>query len=510
MAESAPRQFGRYQIVRELGKGAMGIVYEGRDPNINRRVAIKTARRDVMEASGMAEEMMERFLREAQSAGSLNHPNIITIYDAGEENDVAWMAMEFLEGRDLRHMLKDHIALTQEEIATIGAEVCEGLAVAHDHAIIHRDVKPANIMVLTNGGVKITDFGIAHVADSNLTLDGALIGTPHYMSPEQFMGQTVDPRTDLFALGITLYELVTGEKPFNGEAMSTVMHQVIKSSPVEPKELNLNVTDALSAVIMKALSKRPQDRYQDARVMARALRECLKPDPDPAIIGSSESWKEAPGTSVSHSGHASSLSGLRHELMSDTSSTVTLVNAKDKQPKPGSGTAEKDAVVLPTRMLLAAAATALAAVVIAGVVFFWLGRSASGSPAANAAPAAAEATKVPVEAHYTTDSNVWLAFSEITDPAERAAFVDEKTHDGKIQPLSGGKVYAYNGDTGDLLAQEDIDQDGEATNLLDIQGAPASVRYKVEAELGDGNKTDEFVLVGKEFWSKRQVFLLYN
>ncbi len=282
--ESMPKRLGRYEIIRELGKGAMGVVYEGKDPNIGRRVAIKTARRDVMEATGMGDEMMTRFLREAHAAGALNHPNIITIYDAAEEGDMAYIAMEYLEGGDLADLIEGKRRLSVEEIVEIGASVCDALEVAHQAGVVHRDIKPANIMMPKNAPVKVADFGIARVQDSNLTQEGALIGTPHYMSPEQFMGQRVDGRSDLFSVGNILYELITGEKPFTGEQLSTVMHHVIKTDPVAPSELNFNIPRPLDSVVMKALSKRPDDRFHSAAAMAAALRECLKPNPDPAIL----------------------------------------------------------------------------------------------------------------------------------------------------------------------------------------------------------------------------------
>jgi serine/threonine protein kinase len=279
-----PAKLGRYEVIRELGKGAMGVVYEGKDPNIGRRVAIKTARREVVEASGMADEMMERFLREAQAAGALNHPNIIIIYDAAEEDGMAYIAMEYLEGGDLGDIIDSRKRLGMDEIVEIGANICEALHVAHEHGVVHRDIKPANILMPTGKPLKVADFGIAHVSDSNLTQDGALIGTPHYMSPEQFMGQKLDGRSDLFSVGNILYELSTGEKPFGGEALSTVMHKVIKTDPVPPTELNFAIPDALALVIMKALSKRPANRYKTGNEMAAALRESLKENPNPAIL----------------------------------------------------------------------------------------------------------------------------------------------------------------------------------------------------------------------------------
>ena len=285
MSTNEPSKLGRYEIVGELGKGAMGVVYEGNDPNIGRRVAIKTARRDVLEASGMAEEMMERFLREAKAAGALNHPNIITIFDADEQDGMAYIAMEFLEGGDLKRVLEVRSKLDISDIVDIGATVCEALAVAHAQGIVHRDIKPANILMPDNAPLKVADFGIAHVSDSNLTQDGAMIGTPHYMSPEQFMGQKLDGRSDQYSVGIILYELLTGEKPFTGEALSTVMHHCLKTVPVPPKELNFAVGDTLNQVVMKMLAKGPQERYADANATAAALRESIKENPDPAILG---------------------------------------------------------------------------------------------------------------------------------------------------------------------------------------------------------------------------------
>lgn len=278
-----PARLGRYEIVRQLGRGAMGVVYEGLDPNIGRRVAIKTARRDVIEASGRADEMIERFLREARAAGGLNHAHIITIYDADEQDGTAYIAMEYVEGTDLQKTIGQRSRFSPEETVALGATVCEALAHAHDNGVVHRDVKPSNIMMLNDGTIRVADFGIARVKDSSLTQEGAMIGTPHYMSPEQFMGQRVDGRSDLFSVGIILYELLTGEKPFHGEAISTVMHAVIKTDPIDPSALNFSVNNVLSEVIMKSLEKAPNQRYADGRAMAAALRESLKEHPDPAI-----------------------------------------------------------------------------------------------------------------------------------------------------------------------------------------------------------------------------------
>lgn len=283
VSQDQPEKLGRYEITRFLGKGAMGIVYEGHDPNIGRRVAIKTARRDVLETSGHADEMMERFLREARAAGALNHANIVTVYDADEQDGTAYIAMEFVEGTDLQQVIEDKRRYTPEEVAELCATICDALHHAHSRGVIHRDVKPANIMLSTEGSVRVTDFGIARMADSSLTIDGAMIGTPHYMSPEQFMGQRVDGRSDLFSVGVIAYVLLTGERPFGGDALATVMHAVTQVTPIAPRELNFSVSPALNAVVLKALSKAPNQRYQDAAAMAAALREAVKSTPDPAV-----------------------------------------------------------------------------------------------------------------------------------------------------------------------------------------------------------------------------------
>ncbi len=336
---ASPEKIGRYEIVRELGRGAMGVVYEGRDPNIGRRVAIKTARRDVMELSGMADEMMERFLREARAAGTLNHPNIITIYDAGEEEGMAYMAMEFLDGGDLSDMLRDRYRPGIDEVVSIGVAICEALAVAHAQGIVHRDIKPANILTPAQGKVKVADFGIAHMSDSSLTREGALIGTPHYMSPEQFMGQKIDGRSDLFSVGNILYELLTGEKPFGGEALSTVMHQVIKSEPIPPKELNFSVNDALNQVIMKAMAKRPDERYLDAGSMAAALKESLKANPNPDILAGGALEAEATVMSVAEAGDATKMG----ELMSETVPSSAFTDGAGTETMAGATTFSSDA-----------------------------------------------------------------------------------------------------------------------------------------------------------------------
>ena len=210
-----PSKLGKYEIRRELGKGAMGVVYEGFDPSIERVVALKTIRADQLGGED-APEILARFRREAQAAGRLKHPHIVAVYEYGEDAGTTFIAMEFVEGRSLKEFFSQHARFTVPQLARIMSELLDALDYSHRRGVVHRDIKPANIMILPDGTVKVADFGIARIESSNLTQTGMILGTPSHMSPEQFMGQTVDGRSDLFSAGVILYELLTGEKPFSG------------------------------------------------------------------------------------------------------------------------------------------------------------------------------------------------------------------------------------------------------------------------------------------------------
>jgi len=273
MAE-IPQKLGKYEIRGELGRGAMGIVYDGWDPMIARRVALKTVRKDQLDLS-MAEELLSRFQREAQAAGRLSHPNVVAVYEYGEDADgTAYIAMEYVEGRELKDYFDQHENFPLPEVVRIMGEILDALGHAHENGIVHRDVKPANIFLLKDGRVKFCDFGIARIESSNLTQVGSVLGSPAYMSPEQFMGQRVDGRSDLFSAGVMLYQFLTGEKPFLGQ-LTTIMHKVLKEEPIPPSELNFQVTPAFDAVVRKSMAKRPDDRYQNAGEFAAALRAAL-------------------------------------------------------------------------------------------------------------------------------------------------------------------------------------------------------------------------------------------
>lgn len=268
---------GRYQIEKELGKGAMGTVYLGIDPKIGRQVAIKTlALSQAFEASEL-EAVKSRFFREAETAGKLNHPNIVTIYDAGEEHDLAYIAMELLKGHDLNPHTKAGHLLPFETIIKIMIKVAEALDYAHQQHVIHRDVKPANIMYEPETElVKVTDFGIARITDASKTKTGMVLGTPNFMSPEQLSGKKLDGRSDLFSLGTTMYQLVTGALPFDGDSMANLMYNISQEPPKEVRALNPSIPITLANIIHRLLQKNADDRYQNGHALALDLQRCLE------------------------------------------------------------------------------------------------------------------------------------------------------------------------------------------------------------------------------------------
>lgn len=264
-------KLGRYEILSELGQGAMGVVYKAVDPLIDRTVAIKTINLNL--SKDELADFEERFNREAKSAGRLNHPNIVTIYDVGRADHVAFMAMEYLEGRELKEIIASGEVMQPDRVAEIIAQVADALAFAHDHGIVHRDIKPANIMVLRNGSVKITDFGIAKTSSGSRTQIGIILGSPKYMSPEQVAGKPVDGRSDIFSLGAVLYELLTGKPAFGSEGgtLTSIMYQVLNEMPASPSGVNPAVPAAFDDIVARALAKAPENRYQSAREMANDL-----------------------------------------------------------------------------------------------------------------------------------------------------------------------------------------------------------------------------------------------
>ena len=246
----------------------MGVVYKAKDPTIGRTVALKTMRLD---AHGLdSGELLRRFQNEARAAGLLNHPNIVTIYDAGEQDGMFYIAMEFIEGITLQGLLAEKHLLASEEAVQIAREIAKGLDYAHANGIVHRDVKPANIMLTAQGAVKIMDFGIAK-AGGSMTSTGQVLGTPNYMSPEQVKGRPLDGRSDLFSLGVLLYEMLTGEKPFIGQNVTTIIYKIVNETPIAPRDLEVTVQASLSSIVVKLLAKSPDERYQSGAELIRDL-----------------------------------------------------------------------------------------------------------------------------------------------------------------------------------------------------------------------------------------------
>ncbi len=266
---------GRYEIEKELGRGAMGTVFLGKDPKINRFVAIKTLHLDGVD-SEMIAAVKERFFREAESAGRLNHPNIVTIHDAGEEQELGYIAMEVLDGKDLKEWCRKDNLLPVKQVLEIVADVAEALDYAHSQDVVHRDIKPANIMMQKDGTVKVTDFGIARITTSSKTQTGVLLGTPSYMSPEQITSTKVDGRADIFSLGVVLFEMLTGEKPFQSDNAATLMFQIAKEPHPSILKIRPDLPATCETIIDRALQKTADQRYQRAAEMAQALRTCVQ------------------------------------------------------------------------------------------------------------------------------------------------------------------------------------------------------------------------------------------
>jgi serine/threonine-protein kinase len=262
--------FGRYEILDKLGEGAMGIVYRARDVALGRVVALKMLSADI----GAEDELHQRFEREAEAIGRLNHPNIVKVYDLGESEGHLFMAMELLEGEDLRTLIERRTEVPLADRVRILGEICEGLGYAHAKGVVHRDIKPANIVVTSAGRVKLLDFGLARVATrGTITRRGVILGTPDYMSPEQAMGKTVDPRSDIFSAGGVFYEFLTLQKPFKGKTLHSVLYQIISEEPDPVLTLNPDVPARLAAVVHKMLHKAPERRYASMDDVGRDIRE---------------------------------------------------------------------------------------------------------------------------------------------------------------------------------------------------------------------------------------------
>jgi eukaryotic-like serine/threonine-protein kinase len=385
-------QLGKYEIRRELARGAMGVVYEGYDPLIKRKVALKTIRPDQLDGERSG-DLLARFRREAQAAGRLNHPNIVAIYDFDEDAGTAFIAMEFVEGRELKECFSANERFRMPDIERIMTSILDALDYSHRQGVVHRDIKPANIFLLADGSVKVADFGIAHIEASNLTQVGTVVGTPNYMSPEQIMGLPVDGRTDLFAAGVILYQFLTGERPFAGST-TTTMQKVLKEEPLPPSTLNVQLPPAIDNVVRKALAKRPDDRYANARDFAQALRtairstEPVRHDPDATMPNVAA--LDPPATAIADAAAAST-----RPLAVPSSVASPSAPASIGPPVGGASRTNQRAAV---GIVAAIAVIGIAALVATWLLFPRSTPDPSQATAAHAIPTAATPAPVPAPA----------------------------------------------------------------------------------------------------------------
>ena len=305
----SPKKLGRYDLIRVLGKGAMGLVYEGRDPNLDRRVAIKTIKVENLSEESEAEYEV-RFRTEAHSAARLQHPNIVSVYDSDRDGDIAFLVMEFIQGEDLKHHLDNGALYTLEQTVRIMEDLLSALDYAHRQGIVHRDIKPANLLIEPGGCIKLTDFGVARIQDSGeaTRTQGTIVGTLKYMSPEQLQGQPIDARADLFGAAVVLYQLLTGKRPFDGDTDFAVIQQIVGHNPDAPTFFNPKLPPAIDAVVARSLAKVREERYPNAREFSAALKAACRDASDPSVVpppslprkGSSATWSATlrPGESL--------------------------------------------------------------------------------------------------------------------------------------------------------------------------------------------------------------------
>jgi eukaryotic-like serine/threonine-protein kinase len=438
-------QIGKYKILEKIGQGAMGEVYKAHDPVLNRFVAVKTISSEL----GADDTLRKRFQREAQSAARLNHPNIITVYDYGEEQGKIYMAMELLDGSDLKQAIARRASLSLDDKLSVVDQIAEGLAFAHSHEIVHRDLKPANIHLLGNGQAKIMDFGLARLGGSEMTRTGMVMGTPHYMSPEQVRGERADARSDVFALGCVFYELLTYRKPFDADSMHSVLFKVMQEDPPPAHEVDPAVPAVLAQVVARAMAKDPSQRFQNASEFRSALHRAMQAVaagqgenalPDlalPAGAPAARGGDAAGSGSRSSSLRGASASGGAARSASASRSAASVPPASSKVP------------------LVVGGGLLLAALAIGGVL---LGRQ---PPAATTPPPATTAPAVDGLSQELARSQVELArrradagdFRDAVRQAERALKIDPANKDAQ-EILARSKATATQADAAAAAAHQ--------------------------------------------------------
>src|SRR5437773_4518515 len=277
LVDQIPPTIGRYKVVQGIGFGAMGAVYKAFDPLIKRTLAIKTIRLDIPRQSPQYKSFIERFYHEARISGTLSHPNIVTLFDIGEEAGIPYLAMEFVEGETISSILERGIRFPPEKVIGLISQIASAVDYAHSKGVIHRDIKPSNLILYEGERVKVTDFGIAKLVSAEITHSGTLLGTPSYMSPEQAMGDKLDGRSDIFSLGVCAFEMLSGEQPFPGTNVTSILYKLVHVDPIEPANLEMNglVPQKWHEVFSRVLAKKPDDRYQTANDFVQDLEYCL-------------------------------------------------------------------------------------------------------------------------------------------------------------------------------------------------------------------------------------------
>jgi len=380
-----PEKIGRYEIIDELGHGAMGSVYRAKDPAMGRVVAVKTILASALD-SEQGSEFRQRFYREARAAGALAHPGIVPVFDVGEFEGVPYLVMEFVQGRTLADQMKRGERASLDRVCEIGQKVAEALGYAHRHGVVHRDIKPENIL-LTSREVygeerpKITDFGVAKLGGGEFTTTGQFLGTPAFMPPEQFTGEPIDGRTDLFSLGVILYWMATGEKPFAGETMTSVSYKIVHTDPIPPGKLNPAIPARMESVIMQCLAKSPANRYQTGEELALAL-ESLRSN-----TRATGMHTVAPVAVFTEGAADETLDSARSLLRGSVVAAAPVATAQPFAPVPAAFAAKKSNAPLVAALVLAAAAAAGG--------YLWLHRAHPAPQAATSAPAAATQPATP-------------------------------------------------------------------------------------------------------------------
>jgi predicted Ser/Thr protein kinase/tetratricopeptide (TPR) repeat protein len=407
---------GKYRVVGTIGKGAMGEVYKAKDPLLNRYVAIKT----IAPALASDPDFRKRFQREAQSAAQLNHPNIVTVFDFGEEDGLTYMAMELLEGRDLKEVVRARDLRLGDKLSVMD-QICDGLAFAHAKGVVHRDLKPGNIHLQPNGQVKILDFGLARLGESDMTKTGTVMGTPHYMSPELVRGQKADARSDVFSLGAVFYELLSHRRPFDADSVHGILFQILEQQPEPLRKWAPDVPAPLVAVVERALAKDPSQRYADASEMARGLAGARDAMAGETVVGN------APAEATLFQGGDATVLEPTPTATVRGATALTLARTPARRPGPASRTVRPEPTVgggpateisapaSRARLLLLGGAAVVVVVAVAGG-FLWLrGRASPGPPAVPAGQEQAGLTEV-----YVTNQ-VELARADLANRDYEAA-----------------------------------------------------------------------------------------